>query len=110
MAKYKLMVMSKPKPGQEQEYNEWYTNIHVPQVLAVHGFKVAQRYRLTKNISAGEVQPYMALYDIETADLDAVIEESASRMGTPRMTLCDAFDQESVIAAFYEEFGPAQQL
>jgi hypothetical protein len=50
------------------------------------------------------------MYDIETADLDAVIEESASRMGTPRMTLADAFDQEGVIAASYEEFGPAQEL
>jgi hypothetical protein len=99
---------SKPKPGQEREYNDWYTNVHMPQVLAVDGFKKAQRYRLARNLSAGEVQPYIALYEIETADLDALIEESAGRMRTERMTLCAAFDQDSVIAAFYEEFGPAQ--
>jgi hypothetical protein len=109
MPKYKLMVMSKPKPGQEREYNEWYTKVHVPQVLAVNGFKAARRFRLAKNISAGEVQGYLALYDVETADLEAVIEESASRLGTERMTLSDAFDQDSVVAAFYEEFGPAQE-
>ena len=37
MATYRYLVITKPVPGQEDEYNRWYTERHLPDVVAVIG-------------------------------------------------------------------------
>ncbi len=44
--KHVLVVMSNPAPGKEQEYNDWYTNVHLGDVLKVPGIVSAQRFKL----------------------------------------------------------------
>ena len=46
MAKYTFVVMTNPTPGKETEYNRWYNEQHIPDVLNVPGFVCAQRFRL----------------------------------------------------------------
>ena len=93
--KYSFVVFSNPAAGQEDEYNRWYDEVHLPHVLAVPGFVSARRLRLTE--AAGvENTPlpgqYLALYEMETDDPAAVLTEMWSRAGTPAMTLSDAID------------------
>ena len=104
MPKYMMMVLSTPAEGREKEYNEWYQNIHLPDILDVDGYTLGQRYRLSRAYTQDGVFPYAALYDIETDDIDAVMEDMKKRVESGRMTLSDALGPQ-VYAAVYEEFG-----
>jgi len=46
--------------GPEQEWNAWYDEKHVPELLTVPGFVSAKRYRDTSNPHS-----YLAAYEIE---------------------------------------------
>lgn len=105
MPKYKLVVLTRPIAGKENEYNDWYQNVHLNQVVAVDGCTGAQRYRLAHNLVKEDVLPYLAIYDMETDDLASVMAEMDRRAGTDRMVVSDAVDQQGLIAAVYEEFG-----
>ena len=52
-------------PEKEQEFNQWYNNIHLPTVLAVPGFKSGRRFQRV----SGEEIKYMALYELENIDV-----------------------------------------
>jgi hypothetical protein len=41
------IVRSNPVPGREEEYHDWYSRQHLPQLLAVPGFASAQRFVLS---------------------------------------------------------------
>lgn len=66
-------------PAREAEFNAWYDDIDIPDVLAVPGFMRARR-GLQQSIAEFpqlDLQEtegkYVALYDIETADIDKTI-------------------------------------
>jgi len=42
--KFVQVVFSNPVEGKEDEFNEWYDNVHVPELLAVPGMVSATRY------------------------------------------------------------------
>src|SRR5690625_5087278 len=66
-----LLVMTNPKKGQEDEFNDWYTNIHLPQVVSLPGFIRAKRFE--SNVLEGQEPPqfkYLALYEVEGDRLD----------------------------------------
>lgn len=56
-------VCTSPVDGREDEYNTWYSNQHLADVIAVSGFSTARRYR-TERASAPGGLPYLALYAI----------------------------------------------
>ena len=73
MAKYILVAMNGPTPGEGHEdiYNQWYNDVHVPDLLKVPGINAAKRYRVVGgNISL----PYVALYEIESDNIDETLK------------------------------------
>ena len=94
MAKYTFVVMTNPTPGKEAEYNRWYNEQHIPDVLNVPGFVCAQRFHLadTQNDGNEKAYKYLALYEIETSDLPGVFKELAARRGTADIVMSDAID------------------
>ncbi|MGH7246992.1 MAG: hypothetical protein ACREH9_02715, partial [Pseudomonadota bacterium] len=91
MAKYTFIVLTNPTAGKEAEYNQWYNQTHVPDVLNVPGMVCAQRFKLA-NAQMGRNNPYnyLAIYEIETDDLEAVLKEMKARGGTADMVMSDA--------------------
>lgn len=63
-----MVVRSGPAEGREDEFNRWYDEVHLPEILAVPGFVSGRRYRAT----AESEYPYLAVYEIET---DGALEE-----------------------------------
>lgn len=102
--RYKLLVMSKPAPGRESEYNNWYQNLHLHQLLTLDDVQSAQRFRLTQTLTDGEVFPYLAIYDVTTDNPAGLLEEIKSRAESAVFTMSDALDAD-LHAALYEEFG-----
>ena len=54
-------------PSKEREFNEWYDNIHLADILETPGFVRASRYENT-NPAEGQGK-FVAIYEIETDDL-----------------------------------------
>ena len=104
MKKYTYVVLTRPVTGKEEEYNDWYDNRHLADVVAVPGFTGAERYRAASGVSGvGDPQmPYLALYTIETDNLQGTLDAMMARSGTDAMPISDALDTSSVYAVIYE--------
>jgi hypothetical protein len=106
------MVKSRPSdPASEAEYNTWYDDIDIPDVLAVPGFLRARRgiaQDLTAESATGrgaDKGTYVALYDITTNDIDKSIIDMyvAARKMAALGRLTDAF--KIVEANYYRRLG-----
>lgn len=68
MAVHRLIVFSAPTPGKEDEYNDWYNNVHLAEVIEIPGFVAAQRFRLSDDQLPG-FQPspheYLSIYEFD---------------------------------------------
>lgn len=107
MPRYKMMVMSNPSDkGREEEYNAWYQNTHLQDLCAIPGIRAARRYRFARTLKEGDAYDYMAIYEIETDDIDAVLAELGRAAGDGRIRMSDAIDTVGASALVYEEFGP----
>jgi hypothetical protein len=60
-------------PSREKEFNDWYDNIHLPDILETPGFVRAMRYENT-NPAEGQGK-FIAMYEIETDDLARTLAE-----------------------------------
>ena len=70
MAKYLLFAFSDCKdPKKEKEFNDWYDNMHMPDMLEVPSFVRATRW-MSADKKENEVRKYLAMYELETDDLD----------------------------------------
>jgi hypothetical protein len=94
MTKYCFVVVSNPVTGREAEYNTWYNTQHLQDVLKIPGFVAVQRFKVTHD-SALPGQ-YIALYEMETDNPQAVLDNLHSRAGTPAMQVSDALDASTV--------------
>ena len=71
MTHYRLFAFSDCKdPVREQEYNDWYDNMHLPDMLEVPGMISATRW-MSVDKKENEVHKYVAVYELETDDLKA---------------------------------------
>jgi len=71
-----MVVESAPGEGREDEYNEWYSEKHIPQILRSPGFIRANRYRLSELPQAGTPtpkHPYVVIYHLEADDIGVAI-------------------------------------
>jgi hypothetical protein len=105
MQRYKFVVMSNPTEGRDEEYNDWYQNCHLPELLQLDGIVSAQRFQQTRNLREGESYRYMVIYEIETDDIDAVIANLVQTAEAGQLTMSDAIDADNSYAVFYQESG-----
>ncbi len=81
MPRYQYVVLTNPVEGREDEYNEWYSKTHIREVSQIPGFKSANRYKIVNRPSAKAPlkHQYMALYEMETDDVEATLAELGRR-------------------------------
>ena len=106
MGRYKLVVLSNPVDGREDEYNDWYSDQHLGDVVAVPGFRSAQRFRLRDPMGYAHAQRYLAIYEIEADDPDAAIDALRQRRGTEVMAMSAALDLNATVAGLFEPCSP----
>jgi hypothetical protein len=102
MGRYTFLVLTNATEGQDDEFNDWYNNRHLPDVLAVEGFVAATRFKMA------ELDPpqksdyrYMALYEVEAEDLAKANQALMNTAGTDAMVLSEALDPNA--SAIYFE-------
>lgn len=84
MAKGIILVESRPSsPEREAEYNTWYDEVHLGELLALDGIVSARRLRPVDGDG-----PYVAIYEIEGDDLRAILDNMIAN--GPRLHMSDA--------------------
>lgn len=107
MKDYAYVVLSGPVAGREEEYNRWYSERHLADVIAVPGFVSAQRFRLASSGQEGAPpQPYMAIYTMRTDKPDVLLETLRSLVESGRMEMSEALDQDNLATILYEAITP----
>jgi hypothetical protein len=103
-------VFSKPVEGREDEFNEWYDRVHVPDLLAIAGVVSAQRFDLldAEIVRAAGWTPeqrYLAIYEIDE-DPDTVMARVREAVETGKMVISDALDAMEARMSFWSPRGP----
>lgn len=65
------LVTSDTRPDVEDEFNEWYSNSHVPNLLKVPGYISGMRFRVVDDPALAHLDQgprYLALYEIQSLD------------------------------------------
>lgn len=106
MEKRMMLVFTNAVAGQDDEFNDWYDNTHLDEVLTIPGIVSATRFKL------GDVQrldppyryQYCAIYEIDTDDVESIIAELKRRPGTELMHMTTAMmpERESL---FFEKIS-----
>lgn len=103
MSTHRLIVFTEPKLGQEAEYNRWYNEVHLKEVLETEGFVAAQRFELAPSQIGDppESTParYLAIYEIEAESLEVALEKLTASSGT--MNMSEALELGSAVATAY---------
>ena len=110
MKSHRLVVFTEPVAGKEDEYNKWYDEVHLREVLEVDGFVAAQRFKPAdaqlEGMDEGSPARYMAIYEIEGDGLEGVLASLGSGAGT--MNMSDALDVTGAHAFAFSAIGDRQ--
>jgi len=106
MTSYKFVVFTDPVEGKEEEYNNWYDNVHLKEVTECDGFVAATRYRFKPLDGETPPRQYMAIYDIESGDVLATMKNLMDRALSGGMQMSDALAPNPITYLF--EAMPAQ--
>lgn len=70
-----LVVQTQPKPGFEDQYNQWYDDEHLRDMMAQAGVRSARRFHkrelLVDPPQSHGMADYLVIYEIEAEDLAA---------------------------------------
>ena len=103
MARFSLVVYSNPVEGREQEYNDWYSNRHLNDLLAIPGVISARRFKLSGTQIGEAAQPYqyLAIYDVEADDVSSFLKEMMERTTKGAIPVTTAMSQD-VLPVFWD--------
>jgi len=94
------MVRSNPIAGKEQEFNRWYRDVHLPEVLQIEGFQNARRFRLTAQQLQPQSHQHLAIYTINGDDIEGTLNNLRNM---DSLTMTDALDMSSIDISIVSE-------
>jgi nitroreductase len=105
MGRHLLLAATRPVDDADHAYNDWYDETHLSEVLKLEGFEAAQRFSVSAVMmpGAGPVYPYLAIYEIETDDIDATL--AGLRAALPAMTISDTLDPRAMSVVAFRPIG-----
>lgn len=106
MPAFEFLVLTVPFEGTDDEFNHWYDEQHIPDVLKLPGVIAAKRFRISHPQSKVEGLPcwtYAAIYSLDCEDPQAVLDEIKLRGRTPAMPLSDTLDMSKVATYMLKE-------
>lgn len=111
MARHVQIVLSNPaSPDRDGEYNDWYDNQHIPDLMRLPGFVGARRYRVALPFRGQVPWRYAVVYDLEADDLGEVLGELVASHSDGRIAVSDVLDSASLTALVFSPIGSWQGL
>ncbi|HYK78129.1 MAG TPA: hypothetical protein VEU95_00790 [Micropepsaceae bacterium] len=110
--RYAYLVMSDPLPGKEFEFNDFYQNTHMGDLVQLPGWTGAQRFRLVP-VMPRTTQPLyrrgnLIIWDQEGDDLGKIQSESRAAIAGGKSRLIPGFDYspDGPVSTTYQVIGP----
>ena len=104
MARHVYVILSNPVAGREDEYNDWYDNQHLADVIREAGFTACRRLRLSETEPPQDpAHRYLAMYEVETDDIDAVNARMLAAVGAGKIPLSPALDLSTIQMWYFEQ-------
>ena len=102
-----MFVYTNSLEGKDDEFNRWYDEIHVPEILKFTKSTAAQRFRLSDaqpEDLPGDPEPfrYLAIYEFE---IDSIAAFESLTASTEKMDLGNSLDETNAKLVFYDELG-----
>ena len=89
----------------EEEYHKWYNDTHLAEICSVDGIIAARRFAPTDGKG-----PFIAIYEIDCDDLDAVVQRMGELGRSGRMSSLELLDMETPpIPKVYREIGSSEK-
>ncbi len=104
--KFIQIVFSNPLDGKDDEFNDWYDNVHIPDLLSIPGMLSAQRYNLKDaqiyhaEGSTAPAHRYAVIYEME-GDVDAILGKIQEGVAAGQITMADCLDMSSWQLSFW---------
>lgn len=98
MPNYQIHVLTNSAPGREAEFNKWYTEIHVPEIVATDSFVGGRRFEIKAHNGEAPTHRFLAVYDVAPGiDPGAALSDMVARGGDGRFTMTDAMGPNPAI-------------
>ncbi|NKB56030.1 MAG: hypothetical protein GKS00_06815 [Alphaproteobacteria bacterium] len=103
MPKHVVVVLSEPVKGREEEFEDWYENTHIREVLETTGWESGQRFVLTAE--KGQKCPLgrLAFYEAEAENGEDVIATLDATRSARKQS--DSFNRKSAGLWVFSETG-----
>ena len=113
-----LVVQSDIEAAQEDAFNTWYDDVHIPDVLALDHWFSCRRYRLAGDPRyfppaaerPQEVLRYLAVWELDTDDVGEAEHSLAAGLvplrAAGRVDMAD--EMRGRVSGYYLPLGPAQ--
>jgi hypothetical protein len=100
-----IMTFSDPVQGADTEYDDWYQNVHLPQVCQIPGVRSGQRFRLVDigadaDAAKSSGPRNVAVYQVD-ADPRTVLAEIGARSRSGALDASPAIDRSSISATLW---------
>jgi hypothetical protein len=95
-----FVVQTMPARGREADYDTWYTQVHVPEILHVPGFASAQRFVNDPSGRPGDAPPEFRNLAIYELDAPAAEAGAALAAALPGLTWSDALGPRRTLVAY----------
>jgi hypothetical protein len=108
MERHIMVVQVNPVVGRDDEFNEWYDNYHIKEMLKTPGFVSARRFRFCDvQLPSGDTasHKYLVIYEIEGA-IAPVVADLMSPETAKRITPSTAFDSSNAVLRLFTAVGP----
>jgi hypothetical protein len=102
MARHTFVVFTNSTEGRDDEFNDWYDNTHLSDVLKVEGFVAAQRFKLAATDPAQDYpHRYLALYEVDSDDLGKVAQALSEAGDSGAMFISESLDRPDAVARYF---------
>lgn len=110
MSKALMIALSNPvSKEREEEYNNWYNNVHAKELMALPGFHSVRRYRAARQMlpvsEDGEpTYRFMAVYEVDDAKeaIQTILDND------PTFNMSDSIDFANAFGVAFEEIFSAK--
>jgi hypothetical protein len=111
VARKLLLVQTSPVAGREDDYEKWYDEVHLRDIVDLPGVVSGQRYGMVEGVVPGAPAPdpaavksYLTIYELD-GDPSAIFAEMMARIGDGRMALSDSLDMARTVMTLWSPHG-----
>ncbi len=105
--KHLVLILTEPTQGNEDEYNDYYENLHLGEVLDTTQLLSAQRFKLAAQAGEDCPLPYLAVYEAEADSAEAVLDDL--NQGRHKRQQSSSLNRQTGRIWVFEEIGPKHE-